>query len=129
MAVTFLVLSLLATVWLAVRERVTRLNFNEPFHLSTLKRDRRKARFYAQSVWVGLIATFVGMLTLDFAAGTVIESQALRNDIVGVAYGVGLWGLLIIAMVWSQVAERVSQANSDGQSLTPLPKKEKNREW
>jgi sterol desaturase/sphingolipid hydroxylase (fatty acid hydroxylase superfamily) len=127
MAVTFLVLSLLATIWLAARERVTHLNFNEPFHISALKRDRRKARFYAQSVWAGLVAAFVGLLALDIAAGTVIESQLVRNDIVGVAYGIGLWGVLVIAMVWSQVAARVGQPNSDGQSLTPLPKKEKNR--
>ncbi len=125
MAVTFLVLSLLAMGWLAVRERVTRLNYALPFHISTEQRDRRKAQFYLQSVWAGLAAAFLGMLTLDFVANSAVDPIALRQGILGLAYGIGLWGLLVIAMVWSQVAQRVSQINSDGQSLTPLPEEKR----
>jgi hypothetical protein len=123
MAVTFLVLSLLAMGWLAIRERIAHLNHNLPFHISSYQRDRRKARFYATSVWVGLSAAFLGMVSLDFVASMVIEPQALRQGILGLAYGIGLWGLLVVAMVWSQVANRVSQVNSDGQSLTPVKEK------
>jgi len=121
MAVTFLVLSLLAMGWLAVRERNSRLNHALPFHISTQQRDLRKARFYMQSVWAGLVAAFMGMVTLDFVGSTGLDPTALRQGVLGIAYGVGLWGLLVIAMVWSQVAQRVSHLNSDGQSLTPLP--------
>jgi hypothetical protein len=123
MAVTFLVLSLLAMGWLTVRERMTRLNHNLPFHISTYQRDRRKARFYALSVWVGLSAAFLGMLSLDLVANTSIDPPALRQGILGLAYGIGLWGLLIVAMVWSQVAQRAAQVNSDGQSLLPVQEK------
>lgn len=125
MAVTFLVLSLLAMGWLTVRERITRLNHNLSFHISTYQRDRRKARFYALSCWVGLSAAFLGMLSLDLVANISVEPLALRQGILGLAYGVGLWGLLIVAMVWSQVAHRVTQVNSDGQSLLPVPEERK----
>jgi hypothetical protein len=125
MAVTFLVLSVLAMGWLAVRERVAHLNHNLAFHVSTYQRDRRKSRFYALSVWVGLSAAFLGLLSLDFVASTAVEPPALRQGILGLAYGIGLWGLLVVAMVWSQVAHRVAQVNSDGQSLLPLPEKRK----
>ena len=127
MAITFLVLSLLAMGWLGVRERMTRLNHALPFHISLDQRDRRKSRFYMQSVWTGLAAAFLGLITLDFVGSSTVDPLALRQGILGVAYGVGLWGVLIIAMVWSQVAERVSQVNSDGQSLTPLPEETRNK--
>ncbi len=127
MAITFLVLSLLAMGWLGVRERIMRLNHALPFHVSAYQRDRRKSRFYVQSVWTGLAAAALGLITLDFVGATVVDPLALRQGIVGVAYGVGLWGILIVAMVWSQVAQRAAQVNSDGQSLTPLPEEKRNK--
>jgi hypothetical protein len=129
MAVTFLVLSLLAMGWLTVRERIMRLNHNLSFHVSTYQRDRRKARFYALSVWIGIIAAFVGMFSLDFVASSTIEPPALRQGILGLAYGIGLWGLLIVAMVWSQVAHRVAQPNSDGKSLIPAQEEKAKTRW
>jgi len=127
MAITFLVLSLLAMGWLGVRERIMRLNHDLPFHVSAYQRDRRKSRFYVQSVWTGLAAAFLGLITLDFVGGSAVDPLALRQGILGVAYGVGLWGVLIIGMVWSQVAQRVAQVNSDGQSLIPLPEETRNK--
>lgn len=119
-AVTLLVLSSLAFLWLAARERVVRLDGMQPYHVGAYQRDRRKARFYFFSVWMGLLAGFIGMATLQIVANTLLATTALKNWVSGSAYGIGLWGLLIITMVWTQVGQRVSQPNSDGQSLQPL---------
>ena len=53
-AVSLIVLSLFAMVWMAIRERVTRLDARLPYHLAAYQQDRRKGRFYFRSVWTGL---------------------------------------------------------------------------
>jgi hypothetical protein len=125
MAITFLVLSLLAMGWLGLRERVARLDESLAFHVSTYQRDQRKARFYFRSVWTGLVAAFVSLACLDLIANAAPESTSFFKAVVGVAYGIGLWGVLVIGLVWTQVGRRVREPNSDGQSLTPLKERKK----
>src|SRR5579862_5480728 len=125
MAITFMVLSLLAMGWLAMRERVVRLDESLAFHVGTYQRDQRKARFYFRSVWTGLIAAFVSLACLDLIASAAPESTSFFKTVVGVAYGVGLWGVLIVGLVWTQVGKRAGEHNSDGKSLTPAKEKKR----
>jgi hypothetical protein len=99
----------------------------EPYHLAAYRRDRRKARFYYVSVWVGLAAAFLSLIAVETLAGVTFDTTNMRNWVLGILRGIGLWGLLIIAMVWSQVGQRVSQPNSDGTSLLPLPEEKQNK--
>lgn len=126
-AVTFLVLSLLAMGWLAIREHVTRLDGSLAFHIGTYQRDYRKARFYFLSVWSGLLAAFASLVCLGMIATSVMNMSQGRQLMLGAAYGVGLWGVLVIALVWSQVGKRIGEVNSDGQSLKTV-KEDKKRE-
>ena len=120
-AVSLIVLSLFAMAWMAVRERVTRRDGTKPYHIGLYQQDRRKGRFYYQSVWTGLAAAFVALACLQVVANTLMAGSNTRNVILGAAYGVGLWGLMIVGLVWSQIGHRAIEFNSDGKSLTPLP--------
>ena len=127
-SVKFLVLSLLGVVWMAVGQYATRLEESlEPYHIRADRRDRRKARFYFVSVWVGLAAIFLSLFAVELLSNVSFETTSTRSWVLGTLRGLGLWGLLIIAMVWSQVGQRVSQPNSDGTSLLPMKEEEKNR--
>jgi hypothetical protein len=120
-AVSLLVLSLFAMAWMAVRERVTRRDGTKPYHIGLYQQDRRKGRFYYQSVWMGLAAAFVALACLQVVANTLMAASNARNVILGAAYGLGLWGLLIVGLVWTQIGHRSIEFNSDGKALTPLP--------
>lgn len=128
MAWSFLVLAMLAMGWLTLRERVTRPDSRLAFHVSLYQRDQRKARFHYLSVWIGLLAAFASLACLGILAQSILDPSPLRRAILGVAYGVGLWGILITALVWTQVGKRVSEANSDGQSLTPFEARDTKRD-
>src|SRR5947207_2197703 len=95
--VKFLVMGFLCMGWLAFCRNVMRLDSMQPFHVAAYHRDRRKARFYFFSVWVGLGAAILSFLCLEALAGVIFDTTATRNWILGVARGVGMWGLLITA--------------------------------
>src|SRR5258707_530954 len=118
--VKFLVLGMFSAVWLALHQAGMPLGPGQIYHLAAYQRDRRKARFYFLSVWVGLGAAFIGLGCQEAFAGVAFDSAAARDWTLGTVRGIGLWGLLIVGMVWSRVGLRASQPNSDGQSLTPL---------
>jgi hypothetical protein len=46
----------------------------------------------------------------------------------GALRGLGLWGLLIVGMVWVRIGLRASQPNLDGDSLTPFGEEETNKD-
>ena len=119
-------LSLLSIVWLLVSRRAMRLDTRHPYHLAAYKRDERKARLYFLSVWAGLGAAFFSLLATEALGRVVFETSLIRDVVRGITNGVGLWGVLTIAMIWMQVGQRVSQPNSDGQSLTRLPQDDTN---
>lgn len=127
MAWSFLVLGLLAMGWLTLRERITRPDSRLAFHVSLYQRDQRKARFHYLSVWVGLVSAFASLACLGILAQSVMDFSPQRRAILGVAYGVGLWGILVTALVWTQVGKRVSEVNSDGQSLLPFEPRDKKK--
>lgn len=126
-AVSLFILSLFAMLWMALRERVTRLDGTLPYHVATQQQDRRKGRFYFKSVWTGLLSAFVGMACLQVMANTLLNANNTRNVVNGVAYGLGLWGLLIISLVWSQIGQRTLEPNSDRKMLTPTGEREKEK--
>ena len=64
---------------------------------------------------------FLSLTSLEAVAGAAFDTPAQRALVSSLLYGVGLWGLIVTAMVWSQVGARVSQPNSDGMALTPTP--------
>lgn len=121
MTAKLLALSLLSAFWLALFQNAKRLDANQPFHAAAYQRDRRKAQFYGNSVWVGLAAAFLSLLCLDALASVSFDTNALRETVLGILRIVGVWGLLVVGIVWSQVGQRASQPNADGQSLTPIP--------
>ena len=119
----FLILGLLGMVWVALNRHALRVEAGKPFHLATYQRDRRKARFYYLSIWIGLMAAFTSFTCLEAVGGVTFDSLSEREWISSLLRGLGLWGLVIVGMVWSQVGQRVSQINSDGQSLLPAPER------
>ena len=126
-AVSLFILSLFAMLWMALRERVLRLDGSLPYHVATQQQDRRKGRFYFKSVWTGLLSAFAGMACLQIMANTLFNANNARNFVNGIAYGLGLWGLLIIGMVWSQIGQRTLEPNSDRQMLTPVEEKKRDK--
>jgi hypothetical protein len=124
--IKFGTLGLLGLAYLLLSKRIMRVDANQPFHVATYQRDRRKARFYSYSVWVGLAVAFLSFITLEALAGMRFDANATREAVLNVLYGAGLWGLMIIALVWSQLGQRVALVGSDGKSMQTLPD-EKNR--
>lgn len=119
MTVQYLVLGAFSAVWLGMYRLANALSQrgDEPFHVAADKRDRRKARFYYNSVWLGLGMGFLSFLCLQALANSAFETLSTRDAVLGVVRGLGLWGLLIVGAVWSQVGQRVGLPNSDGTSL------------
>lgn len=124
--VKYLVTGLLAAGWLAYYRVIIRLNPFQPYHLAAYNRDRRKARFYFYSVWIGLGLTAMSFLALEALQAIQFETGGTRDWVMGALRGIGTTGLMVIAAVWSQVGIRASQLNSDGQSLQQAPEEEKN---
>ena len=117
----FLILGLFGMFWVALCRRALRVEADKPFHLATYQRDRRKARFYYLSTWIGLGAAFTSFTCLEAVGGVTFDSPYQRDWVFSLLRGLGLWGLVIVGMVWSQVGQRVTQINSDGKSLLPAP--------
>ena len=120
MAAKLITLGMLSTLWLGMLQSAKRLDGNQPFHVASDQRDRRKARFYYLSVWAGLAAAFLSFLCLDALASAEFDNAMQRNLILGILRSVGVFGLLVIGVVWTQIGQRASQPILDGQALTPL---------
>jgi hypothetical protein len=118
---------LMGAVWLFLFRRANRLEQGKAFHVAAHQRDQRKARLYYRSVWVGLTVATLSMLCLQVLAEQAFDSRLQREWTFNLISGMGLWGLFILAAVWSQVGQRVSQPNSDGQSLLPSPEPHNDR--
>lgn len=125
--VKFGTLGVLSVLWLSLHHRVVQLDARLVYHLAALHRDRRKAMFYFRSVWVGLIAAFVSLGCVEALGNIAIEPASTRDILLGALRGLGLWGLLIVGMVWVRIGIRASQPNMDGDSLTPFGEEEENR--
>ena len=116
-------MSILFIAWMAFFERSKRLEPGKPYHVANYQRDRNKARFYFTSVWVGLVTAFVSFISLDTLTAINFDSPLMRDWVTGLVRCAGVWGLTIALAVWLQVGHRVSQPNSDGKSLTPVPER------
>lgn len=121
LTVKFMILGLLGAAYLILSKRVMRVEPEQPFHVAVYQRDRRKARFYNRSVWLGLAVAFLSFISLEALTGMRFDSMMTRELVINALHGAGLWGLMIIALVWSQVGQRVAMPGSDGQSLQSLP--------
>ncbi len=126
--VKFATLGMLGVVWLVIHQQIMQLDARLVYHLAALHRDRRKAAFYFRSVWVGLIAAFISLGCQEALGQVSFESTATRELMLGVVRGLGLWGLLIVGMVWVRIGLRASLPNLDGDSLTPFRQDEKNKD-
>lgn len=118
--IKFGTLGILAAVWLAMHQRIMQLNARLVYHLAAIDRDRRKATFYFRSVWVGLVAAFISLGCQEALGQISFDSAATRDIMLGIIRGLGLWGILIVGMVWVRIGMRASQPNLDGDSLTPF---------
>jgi hypothetical protein len=116
----FWILGVLTAIWLLLSHRAMRLNPNLAFHVAAYQRDQRKAKFYFLSVWAGLAAIVLSLLSQEALYFTEFDSALTRDWVFHVIRGVGWWGAMVVALVWSQVGQRVGQSNSDGKSLTPF---------
>ena len=125
--VKFATLGVLCVVWLAMHQRVVQLDARMVYHLAAVHRDRRKALFYFRSVWIGLIAAFISLGCQEALTLVAFDSTTTRDLLLGALRGLGLWGLLIVGMVWVRIGLRASQTNLDGDSLTPYEEEKKNK--
>jgi len=125
--VKFATLGILCVVWLAMHQRIVQLDARLVYHLAAVHRDRRKAIFYFRSVWVGLIAAFVSLGCQEALTQVSFDSTMTRDWMLGALRGLGLWGLLIVGMVWVRIGQRASQSNLDGDSLTPYQEEKKDK--
>ncbi len=123
----FLMLTLLGGFWLLAVCSVMRLDHNQPFHLAVYQRDQRKARFYFLSVWIGLITALICFMGLEVVDGIVFFDLMQRQWALNLLRGAGMFGLGIVALIWTQVGQRVSLVNSDGKSPIPLPEEKKQK--
>ena len=114
------VLSFLCACWLTFHGKVTTALTQDVFHVALDKRDARKAKFYFMSVWVGVISAFLSARSLEAFSTAVFDSPAERMWVLGTFRGTEMWGLLVVAAVWTRVGIRVCRPNSDGQSLLPV---------
>ena len=74
-----------------------------------------------------MIAAFISLGCQEALTLVAFDSTMTRDLMLGVLRGLGLWGLLIVGMVWVRIGLRASQTNMDGDSLTPFGEEEKNR--
>ncbi len=118
-AAKLLVLGSLSIAWLTLHQRALRLEPAQVYHLASQDRDKRKAQFYFRSVWAGLLAAFIAFGALEVSSNYSFDTIMAREGTLGVLRGIGIWGLLVIVMVWTRIGSRASQINLDGQSLTP----------
>jgi len=117
----------LGSLWLLMFSRVSRLAPAAPFHVAAYSRDRIKAKFYYRSIWAALAAALVSLLALETLSYVAFDSTMQREWILSVIRGLGLWGVMTIAMIWSQIGKRAAQIDLEGRTPTPLPVRERDR--
>jgi hypothetical protein len=127
-AMKFTTLGLLSLVWLALHQQVMQLDSRLVYHIAAINRDKKKAEFYFRSVWVGLIAAFISLGGQEAIGQITFDSAFTRELMLSIIRGIGLWGLLVVAMVWVRIGLRASQPNLDGDSLTPYEEEKKRRD-
>jgi hypothetical protein len=127
-AIKFSTLGLLSLIWLALHQQVMQLDSRLVYHVAAYNRDKRKAEFYFRSVWVGLVAAFISLGGQEAIGQITFDSTITREIMLSIMRGLGLWGLLVVAMVWVRIGLRASQPNLDGESLTPYEEEKKPRE-
>ncbi|MCS6776515.1 MAG: hypothetical protein RMJ43_04445 [Chloroherpetonaceae bacterium] len=127
LTVKLTILGLMGTIYLLLNRQVMRITPDQPFHVALHQRDLRRARFYQRSVWVGLAAAFLSFITLEALSGLRFHSIMTRDLVRNTLHGVGLWGLMIVALVWSQVGQRIVTILSETQSLRALSEEESPR--
>src|SRR4051812_6933530 len=101
--VKFSTLGILCVVWLAIHQRIMQLDARLVYHLAAVHRDRRKALFYFRSVWIGLVAAFISLGCQEALTLVTFDSTLTRDLMLGALRGLGLWGLLIVGMVWVRI--------------------------
>lgn len=121
-AVEFIALALLSAGWVILQRHFGRLDPGQVYHLAVQHRDRKRARFYFLSVWIGLIAAFLSYQCLEALANVAFDIASQRDWVLGILRGVGLWGLVIVGSVWAIVGQKISSVNLEGISLANLPK-------
>lgn len=117
-----LVLSLLSGAWLTLRERAIRAEPAAIYHVGLSRRSDRRAKFYIRSVWAGLICTFISLASLTQVAELPGMEASWHQVFLGVCYGAGLWGLMVIALVWAHIGKRLSDIDFDGLQASNKPK-------
>jgi hypothetical protein len=122
-----LFLGILSMVWLALLNQARQLDNGEAFYVAIDRRDKRLSRFYSRSMWTGIGAAFLSLLCLDAFETIAFDSHAQRDLITGVTRATGMWGLLIIGAVWSQLGSKVRDLKFDFRSLQPIDSNRKDR--
>ena len=121
------VLSLLSVCWLTLHGQLVKNVSHDVFHVAHDRQAIRKAKFYYQSVWLGILSAFLCARLLEALAGASFDSGSQKAWVMGSLRGVEMWGLLITAGVWTLVGRRVSKPNSDGRSLIAVEQAETTR--
>lgn len=124
LTVKLAILGLMGTIYLLLNRQVMRIAPDQPFHVALHQRDLRRARFYQRSVWVGLVAAFLSLITLEVLSGLRFHSAMTRDLVRNTLHGIGLWGLMIVALVWSQVGQRIVAILSETHPIRPLSEKD-----
>ena len=119
---SILLFTLLSASWLAVAGRLGRFEMNMPYHVALDRRDRRRSKFYYQSVWSGLGVSFLSLMSIDAIANAEFDSRAERLVALSIAKILALWGLMVVGVVWAQVGAHASQAAATQQSPVQLNK-------
>jgi hypothetical protein len=117
----FSVFAFLCASWLGLHQAAARIDPRQTYHVASAHRDRRRARFYLYSVWTGLIAAFVCYGSLEAFTSSAFDTTLARQIVSGVLRGVGLWGLLVIGLVWARVGQRAGDATADRPAFNTNP--------
>lgn len=119
-ACSMVVLTMLFTIWGMMREKVSRVDHALAYHVGLYQRDRRRARFYFWSVWLALLVTFASLFCISQMAELTSPQPQWQRYVLGGLYGVGLWGLSVVALIWLAIGKRASELTFDTQSPVPI---------
>jgi hypothetical protein len=120
MTAKLLLLGMLSMVWLGLLNQARRLEARDAFYIEADRRDRRLSRFYSRSMWMGIGTAFLSLLCLDAFEAVAFDSHAQRDLITGVTRATGMWGLLLVGAVWSQLGSKVKHLKFDFRTLQPI---------
>ncbi|CCW34422.1 hypothetical protein [Chthonomonas calidirosea] len=128
-ACSMTVLSVLSVLWGVVREWVCRIDYHLVYHVGVDQRNKRRARFYFWSVWVALCTTLISLACIARVVDWEIPHEPWQPYLLGILYGLGLWGLTIVALIWLSIGKRASELTLDGETPASvklvLPKRKK----